>query len=1334
MTEDFRTNPARDATDSIRGYVYQVYQSVLTWIELKDNELLVLEGAEDFDIHCESNVVATQVKDLSKNLTLRSPAIIETIDNYWQLREENPTYSVKLRFLTTALAGQEQGNPFGKGVKGLLYWKNVADGFGDVGSLKSFLLDLDLNSGLKGFLNKATDSQINSMLVSRIHWDLASYPIEALQLTIEEKLKLHGARLSVNTRNSVNTLASLIKRAADLLSTTGKKQLSRVDFLDAFDEATHISMSQSVVASVSNMEHSISEVFSTLSRIESARNVITPAIPTVQNVVIRPSIIDKLEELLKQQKIVFINGSSGLGKTNTASLLTHRIDRNWGWAGLRGIDPERMKDVLSRILLDINKNIISPYLVLDDINFSKSSKFESEFVALSFAVINCGGLVIVTAQTKPTLSILNAIWRESSCEFSIPYFDESDVLDLLKIYGLPNSSKAKSLAKFIWLTTNGHPQLTHARVKSFCSKNWPTVTSTDITSPDDIDRVKAEARMRLLGDIPNDNARMLAYRLSLLIGSFSRKLALAVANADPKISLPGESMDLLIGPWIEKYDNDSYQVSPLLAGAATISLSQEEITSVHSTVAKSIINTNKLNQFEIGNAFFHAYMAKDTHSLLTLTYIITTYAGDNLSHLNDAMGWYSSVGLGQNEKIIPDHKSLEIMMRIAQYKLIASGPNPNSAVKVVDRIDEALSVIDVLEQRLTLEFMALGVILNTLDVRIPSTRFVELVSRMMDISEKIETIDTFSDVTNSLRIDIPGLLNASPAQIMFSYQASKIDDLDDLLDLFSALNSLPANKREELLTIFTADLDLSSLLINRSWLEGIQDGSIDVERAINILNQALSVVEVWQNSDIEKSIYIAQSVIFDEYDNSTEKSLEILEVVEHKHPNDAGVINQRAKVLFHADRISEALPLANTALSLPNLPDIEYFFCCRTAGIAASKFGDWREAERFFLLGSEKAKPKVPDTFMGIGLEADAAFAQWKQEKYKDSLHSYANVLDALSVVPTDELKARHLHATVRHTISWLSFDARGAKDSTDLTEPFGGMCSNQEPHEGIKEQRLIDISGCWKILSIIEQTLNLGTNIRSRSEAATSGNVPIVTEFLGRAIDVETAFARKDFSGLISKIIALLEGSRYRESIEDNDEAKWSRGTIPSLGEEFWNEFTDWNAIIHFLLSAVIVSTEYDEKKPLPIEDWKKELTEAPFSSKVIEEFLDVFSSGKSDGTFYQECASGIYELRKGTVLPDRLWGISFMLMNAFMVDNQPADRALESLIAKRWRYVVSNQRFSLYTPAVHCRPIERECEDSNLVGVRKVAAILEAARPALRINLTKQASDKIKELIGQR
>ena len=58
---DLKTDPKRDATDSIRGYVYQAYQSILAWMQLKENEILVLEGAEDFDIHCGSSVVTNQV-------------------------------------------------------------------------------------------------------------------------------------------------------------------------------------------------------------------------------------------------------------------------------------------------------------------------------------------------------------------------------------------------------------------------------------------------------------------------------------------------------------------------------------------------------------------------------------------------------------------------------------------------------------------------------------------------------------------------------------------------------------------------------------------------------------------------------------------------------------------------------------------------------------------------------------------------------------------------------------------------------------------------------------------------------------------------------------------------------------------------------------------------------------------------------------------------------------------------------------------------------------------------------------------------------------------------
>jgi len=97
----------REATSSIRGYVYQAYQSILTWMRLKESEVLFLEGAEDFDLH-EGNVVeTTQVKDTAKSgaVTLRSPDVLKSINNLWRHRQLNPQRKIRLRFLTTAVPG-----------------------------------------------------------------------------------------------------------------------------------------------------------------------------------------------------------------------------------------------------------------------------------------------------------------------------------------------------------------------------------------------------------------------------------------------------------------------------------------------------------------------------------------------------------------------------------------------------------------------------------------------------------------------------------------------------------------------------------------------------------------------------------------------------------------------------------------------------------------------------------------------------------------------------------------------------------------------------------------------------------------------------------------------------------------------------------------------------------------------------------------------------------------------------------------------------------------------------------------------------------------------------
>ena len=53
----------RQAVDSLKGYIYQIYQSIAAWLNLKENEILFIEVAEDYAILYRDSLTTTQVKN-----------------------------------------------------------------------------------------------------------------------------------------------------------------------------------------------------------------------------------------------------------------------------------------------------------------------------------------------------------------------------------------------------------------------------------------------------------------------------------------------------------------------------------------------------------------------------------------------------------------------------------------------------------------------------------------------------------------------------------------------------------------------------------------------------------------------------------------------------------------------------------------------------------------------------------------------------------------------------------------------------------------------------------------------------------------------------------------------------------------------------------------------------------------------------------------------------------------------------------------------------------------------------------------------------------------------
>lgn len=162
---------ARQATESLRGYVYQLHQSASAWIKLQEGELLILEAAEDYAIilkdpaGLEEILSATQVKNReNRSVTLNSPDVIEAIKSLFRLQEDNPGRFIKFVFLTTSPIGTEHRNPLPSKKPGLETWNEAAQG-GDVSEIRSALFDRLEEGDLKTFINESNDQDLRQRIL-----------------------------------------------------------------------------------------------------------------------------------------------------------------------------------------------------------------------------------------------------------------------------------------------------------------------------------------------------------------------------------------------------------------------------------------------------------------------------------------------------------------------------------------------------------------------------------------------------------------------------------------------------------------------------------------------------------------------------------------------------------------------------------------------------------------------------------------------------------------------------------------------------------------------------------------------------------------------------------------------------------------------------------------------------------------------------------------------------------------------------------------------------------------------------------------------------------------
>ena len=235
-----RGDLSRQAVTSLGGYTYQIYLSALAWAELKPNEILLLEIAEDFAVVARDALQAVQVKSSRKSLTLNSKDIIAAIESFISLQKKNNTSQVHFVYHTAANAGTERRKVDrieGKG--GIEYWRDVQNG-ADPKPLLDRVLALDLKAETKHYITNLSLERFKTEVVSRLEWRCGRKSLTEAKEELQRVMVEYGTALDVHPEDSATALRVVVSAVLEKASEKGTRRLDIEDFESVFRRATSI--------------------------------------------------------------------------------------------------------------------------------------------------------------------------------------------------------------------------------------------------------------------------------------------------------------------------------------------------------------------------------------------------------------------------------------------------------------------------------------------------------------------------------------------------------------------------------------------------------------------------------------------------------------------------------------------------------------------------------------------------------------------------------------------------------------------------------------------------------------------------------------------------------------------------------------------------------------------------------------------------------------------------------------------------------------------------------------------------------------------------------------
>jgi len=1051
-------DPAREASDSMRGYWAQVWRSVLVWLELGASERLYLEGAEDLDRVSGLDAETIQVKDTAGNITLRSPDVVEAIDNTFGHHQRNPQRTIRFRFLTTSGVGSEQDAPFRDRTPGLELWRicresnDVAQSQLDARAIADFLLaEGKVSATVQAFLRSASNAEIKQKLICAIEWDTSADDGSQVSRAVKDGLVAMGEASGVPPESAEAVADHLYATAFATATLRDERYLTRADLLRAFADRTRVSLpAATVTALVAAIPKHLAPEGALALTVGGRISVIRLTPPLPARYYPRTKVLTELSQRLSESTVVVLQGGTGVGKSVSAAGHVTSSTSSWGWVDLRGVAE------LTRLLDQVEHELAAEsgitHLVLDDMTLPADARpLERALVAIKNTLSSRGGQLMFTSAVDLPQRLALALALPARGTLPIPSFTHDEIAAFLLARGCPTAA-CSQWATIIQVHTSGHAQLVHARVATLEAQGFPPLGLEQLTTtPADVVEARAEAR-RLIATL-EPPMRELVYRLSLTPQALSQRYALAIAGQPAPIAEPGLIFADLVGPWVERVADGLYRISPLLSGIGQEVQGESWARGMHSTVARTMLGLRTLSPDDISHILLHATTAKDWLTVAQLSLGLLTADTEIWEALAQSAGWFVFVGTHN----VPERPQADpftlFLVRTLQLRLATGAKNTEAVEAIIACANQEMPPnIEGKEARLTRHHFLVQILRIDIDLPIEQVlatafEFVRLSDELGDVLAGFKNVDKI--LTNPA--GAPDLAGLAGFSLM-----THLTDRASLTTLLDACESAEPELVRRLLWFIGGTESTAHLVGNRIWLAELNQPNPDWSACRGAFQRAYELGRRLDLRGLAQGAARAIARVTTENLKDPVEALRLADQMIAEIGSSPGLEDGRASILL--DRQDNAGALAIWRKLLPNWKprdefDLEQTYSYRRAAIAAARLAEWKEAADWLHGAWELAKDN-DNVIYSAALLIDEGYAWWKAGDNDRTLQCLAEGMAAISKLPPDDTDERAylLRKRAGYTLQWMAHTAEGLPRMEDSTPPAFAVCSGMEP---VAEARL---------------------------------------------------------------------------------------------------------------------------------------------------------------------------------------------------------------------------------------------------------------------------------------